>query len=127
MTEQRTEMTHGGQTGPQLQQQEQGIEVVPPVDILENQEEVVVVADLPGVSSDDVHVRLDPPELFLQGTQHAPSLEMPFQPLTFTRRFQVPEGLDPNKVEAELNEGVLRLRMPKAEEVKPKRIPVRSG
>lgn len=102
--------------------------LTPPVDIYETGEELVVVADLPGVEKSQLDIRVADGVLTIQAQ---PSHEMPgfpvheeFELASFYRQFRLAELIDQNAIKAELKNGVLWLRLPKAEEVKPKQIAV---
>ena len=105
--------------------------VAPPVDIHENADEILVVADVPGAHPDGVTVRLEKNELFLHASR---AEERPGQALLggqpspdYARTFVVPRGIDAERITAEMNSGVLRIRLPKSEAVKPRRIQVKSA
>jgi HSP20 family molecular chaperone IbpA len=100
--------------------------VMPPVDIYENQDEILLVADFPGVPKESLSVRLDRSELLIEGTQALPQEQPHIQPLAFSRAFRVPNTVDPNRISAELKHGVLQVRLAKSEAAKPRRIEVRS-
>jgi HSP20 family protein len=88
----------------------------------------VLTAGLPGASKQSLDIHLDKGVL----TINAPvGREMPGRPVysefewaPYYRQFQIPEGVDQGAVKAEFNNGVLTLRLPKAEAVKPRRIEV---
>lgn len=103
----------------------------PAVDIYETQDELVLVADLPGVSKEDLTIKLDDEILTIEGAAQASAA--PGQQLlseytsgTFYRQFTVGEAIDREKIDASLKNGVLELVLPKAEKAKPKRIEVKS-
>ena len=98
--------------------------LAPNVDIFENEQEILIDADLPGVSQDALTVDLHGSQLTLEG--RSLGVDGWTQAGRFRRTFTVPEIVDPERVEAELRAGVLRVRMPKREEAKPRRIPVES-
>ncbi len=105
--------------------------LVPSVDIYENSEEILLFADLPGVKKEHIAVDLDNGQLTLVGTRHMEQekgiqLEE-FGPAQYRRIFSVPQGIDLTKVDAELNDGVLKLHLPKSDAVKPRRVEVRQG
>lgn len=105
--------------------------VRPNVDIYENRDEYVVVADLPAVSKDALSIRLEDSELTIEGTVVDPmgdsAIEREFRLVNYRRSFVLPEFVDRAKVSAELTHGVLTLHLPKSEAVKPRRIQVRAG
>jgi HSP20 family molecular chaperone IbpA len=103
----------------------------PEIDIYENDNEILLVADLPGVSSDNLKVNVDNGELILEAQRSLPTsgtlLGNEFRDCDFYRRFAVPPGIDGTKVTAELRNGVLQLHLPKSEALKPRQINVRAG
>lgn len=104
----------------------------PAVDIFDNGEEIVLIADMPGVPGNAVDVNLDRGNLTVRGRVNAPVpngqlvLEE-FRVGDYVRTFAVSEDIDPSGIEAELKDGVLLVRLPKAEERKPRKIQVRTG
>jgi len=104
--------------------------VLPPVDIFEDEVGFTVLADLPGVAKDRLAVRVDGDSLVIEGAAAAPvGADMTLiygevlNPL-YRRTFTLSRELDPGKIEAKLDNGVLRLTIPKAEEARPRRIEV---
>lgn len=108
--------------------------MLPPVDIVENETGVTIYADLPGVSKDRLGVRVEGDSLTIEGSTAVPDtggdMEMVYGEVlnpSYRRSFTLSRDLDPGKIEASLNNGVLRLSIPKAEEAKPRRIEVQVG
>jgi HSP20 family protein len=105
--------------------------LIPSVDIYENTEEILLYADLPGVKKEDISIDLDNGQLTLVGNRFFETGKgvqfEEFGSAQFRRVFSVPQGIDLAKVDAELNEGVLKLHLPKSEAVKPRKIEVREG
>ena len=105
--------------------------VSPYVDVFENEQEILVVADLPGVASDSLAINLEENELTIEGRREprkgGTPLAREYQPTDFRRSFVVPSGIERDQIDAHLAAGVLRLRLPKAEALRPRRIAVRSG
>ncbi|MFO7973308.1 MAG: Hsp20/alpha crystallin family protein [Candidatus Hydrogenedentota bacterium] len=102
--------------------------LVPPVDIFENKDGLVVVADLPGVKKEAADVRVENGILTLKA---AAKSELPGEPLrheyqlrNYFRQFQLSEEVDQEKIKAEMKHGVLIINLPKREETKPKQISV---
>lgn len=104
---------------------------VPAVDIYETDDNVVLTAELPGVDPKDVDVRIEGNMLYLKGERKLDSnikedqyyrLERIYGP--FSRSFTLPASVDPDKVTAEYNHGVLTLTMAKKEEAKAKTIKI---
>jgi HSP20 family protein len=104
----------------------------PRVDIFETDSELVLFADLPGVSRQDIELRYERGELILRGkvTPAAVCGELVLQEYEtgdYYRVFQIHETIDANKIEAEHKNGVLTVHLPKQEAVKPKQVKVRAG
>ncbi len=107
-------------------------EVLPAVDIYDDDDETIVVADMPGVPGDAVDINFDRGELTIRG--HVASEDLggeialqEYQVGDFVRTFTVAESIDPAGITAEMKNGVLTLRLPKPTERKPRKIPVKSG
>ena len=103
--------------------------VGPLVDIYENQDEILLHADMPGVEKDNITVNIDNGTLTISGvrkfvTEGVATWEE-FGEVEFQRSFSVPQAIDIAKVNAELKDGVLRLHLPKSEAAKPKQIEIR--
>jgi HSP20 family protein len=106
--------------------------VAPPADIFENDDGFLIVADLPGVAADKVDIRLERGELTIHGSwsladREASPMAQEFRATDFERRFVVPDSIDVDAISAQIDGGVLRVRLPKSEAVKPRRIEVRTG
>jgi len=104
--------------------------VAPAVDIFENDTEILLYADMPGVVKEDLSINMDNGVLSLSGirklkTKGTAAWEE-FGNVEYIRSFSVPPTIDINRVEAELKDGVLRLHLPKSEMAKPKRIEIKS-
>jgi HSP20 family molecular chaperone IbpA len=104
--------------------------VAPPVDIYENRDEILVLAEVPGARNDGVTIRLEKNELYLHARREdagvGPDAKRPWG-ADYSRTFLVPRGIDAERITAELNAGVLRIRLPKSEALKPRRIEVRTS
>ena len=105
--------------------------VGPVVDIYENEDEILVYADMPGVEKDKVTVNVDNGTLTLSGIRvietKGAAVWHEFGDVEFKRNFSVPQTIDVEKVNAELKDGVLRLHLPKSEAAKPKQIEIKAG
>lgn len=103
----------------------------PRVDIYENEEEYLILADVPGSSEDAIRVDLHQGELVLAASRSAveegTALLREFDPLPFRRTFRVPDSIDANAVSAKVSRGVLTVHLPKSAAVRPRKIPVRAG
>jgi HSP20 family protein len=105
--------------------------IAPPVDIFETEEALTVVADLPGVSKDDVDIRVEDNVLTIKGkadyTLQAGAVREEFDLQGYYRQFKLSDEVDQSKISAETKNGVLTITLPKAEKTKPKRIKVNIG
>lgn len=106
-----------------------GYYFTPRVDIYENDEELTLLADIPGVRPEQVDLRYERGELLL----HARVGERPFpQQLSlheyevgdFYRIFHIHESIDASKIHAECKQGVLTVHLPKTESVRPRQVKV---
>lgn len=109
---------------------ERAVTVTPRVDILETEHEFLLLADLPGVTADGVDVRYEQGELTIFGRRPAANAgkneAVREHPGTnYQRVFGLSESLAADKIEADLRHGVLTVRLPKVEAVKPRKIAVR--
>jgi len=93
-----------------------------PVDIYEGADELLLLADLPGVEPDGLTVNFEAPELRIEGRRGSGDTAS-----VYSRTFRVSEQIDPNAIDAELAAGVLKLRLGKAAHTKPRKIEVRAG
>ena len=120
-------------TREQQQPQQPQRTVVPPVDVYEDESSITLLADLPGVSRDQLNVRVDGDTLVLEATATTvgpENLELVYGELqcpAYRRQFTLSRELDTQRIEAQLRDGVLRLTIPKAEEARPRRIQVQVG
>jgi HSP20 family protein len=105
--------------------------VAPSVDVFENTDEVLVVADVPGVSSEQVDVRVENGTLTLKAKRSPPdggtALAREYEVVDFVRTFRIPAGIDAANISAEAKNGTLLVRLPKIAAVKPRKIAVRAG
>lgn len=105
----------------------------PAVDIFEDEGGVTLLADMPGVSREQLQVRVDGETLWIEGTAtvvQAGNIELLHGELLtphYRRSFTLSRDLDASHIEARLQHGVLRLRIPKSESAKPRRITVQAG
>jgi len=99
--------------------------VAPAVDIFENKEELLIVADLPGVLKEDLSINFDKGHLTLEGRLRDFGPEE--EPFDYRRTFVVPQGIDAEKISANLQSGVLRVVLPKPAAIKPRQIAVNAG
>jgi HSP20 family protein len=105
--------------------------VAPRVDVYENANELLLVADVPGVTKESVSIQLDKGQVTIEASRADEIAGSPlvaeYRPADYARVFSIPQGIDASKIDAQLSGGVLRLRLPKSEALKPRRIEVRSS
>jgi HSP20 family molecular chaperone IbpA len=108
-----------------------GLVFTPAVDIFETDKEITLLADMPGVKAGDLNIDLHENVLTLdgdvksaQGTEEVDVIRE-YRIGKYYRQFTVSELIDQAKIEAELKDGFLRLRLPKAEAAKPRKITVK--
>lgn len=102
----------------------------PVVDILESESDLVVRAELPGISREDIDVEVTGESLTIRGERKVDEqdgakylrVERAYGP--FQRSFSIGIPVQPDKVKAAYRDGVLEVTVPKAEEVKPKKIEI---
>lgn len=104
--------------------------VAPLVDIYENEDEILLYADMPGVEKKDISVGIDNGRLSLGAVRKLESAGTvqweEFGDVELKRTFSVPQTIDVNKVSAELKNGVLHLHLPKSEAAKPRQIEIKA-
>ena len=106
----------------------------PAVDVEETADELVLRAELPGMTREDVEVELEDGVLSISGEKKYEKREENAQGLlyerrwgTFSRRFTLPRAVAADAITADLQAGVLTIRIPKAEEAKGRKIEVRES
>lgn len=106
---------------------------IPAVDIFETEDDVTVVAEMPGVTAQGIDVTLEDDVLTIRGTKQEQNmgstgrvLLREYEPGNYMRRFTVAETIDQEKIKATVNNGMLRVVLPKAEPAKPRKIEVQA-
>ena len=105
---------------------------IPAVDIYESPEALTLVADMPGVGSDNVAIDVHDNHLTLRGTvtiegEKERVLLQEYGVGDYFREFTLGRTIDQTKIEASMKHGVLTLTLPKAEAIKPRKISVKTG
>ncbi|WP_456405278.1 Hsp20/alpha crystallin family protein [Thiolapillus sp.] len=116
---------------PAMKQTEAAIR--PAVDIFEDESGITLLADMPGISKDRLNIKVEADVLTIEGDAEIPMPEG-MEPLYadiranhYQRSFTLSSEMDTEKIEANLKNGVLSLRIPKREEHKPRKIEVQVG
>ncbi len=97
-------------------------EFTPNVDIFENEHELLVVADVPGLDPNDIGVHVELPEFRIEAKVQGSE-----KPAVYTRSFRIDERIDPEGVKAEYKDGVLRVHLAKSPAFQPRRVQVQSS
>lgn len=104
--------------------------LLPPVDVFEDTEGITLYADLPGVPKDKINVRVEADTLTIEGeislltSQKLEPAHAEVQLPRYRRAFAIGAELNLEKIGAEFRHGVLKLRIPKAEHAKPRKVQV---
>lgn len=113
--------------------QEQQRAVLPPVDVFEDASGITLLADMPGVPKEKLELKVEGDALLIEGDvqSHTPDgLEAVYAELRaprYRRSFTLSRELDTTRIEANLKDGVLKLRIPKQAHAQPRRIAVTAG
>ena len=105
---------------------------VPATDVYETDEALTLVAEMPGVASAGLNVTVEENVLVIRGRPGTPETDAgevllkEFEVGPFYRAFQLPADYDTEKIEASVKQGVLTLRLPKSDRLKPRRIEVKA-
>nr|WP_319494790.1 Hsp20/alpha crystallin family protein [uncultured Desulfobacter sp.] len=103
----------------------------PSVDIYENENEILLYADMPGVHKDDVTVNIENGKLFISGVRRLDhqgvSTWEEFVDIEYIRSFSIPQTINVEDVEAKLKDGVLTLHLPKSEAAKPRLVEIKAA
>lgn len=105
---------------------------VPLVDIFETQNELTLLADMPGVPMENVEIDLDNNLLTIRGSVNAEKmggslLLQEYEVGDYYRQFNLTNVIDRNKIDASMKDGVLKVVLPKAEAAKPRKIAVKAS
>jgi len=103
----------------------------PSVDIYENENEILLYADMPGVHKEDVTVNIENGKLSISGIRRLDhqgvSTWEEFVDIEYVRSFSIPQTINVEDVQAKLKDGVLTLHLPKSEAAKPRMIEIKAA
>src|SRR5258705_1522067 len=106
----------------------------PPVDIYEDEHNITLKLEVPGIDEKDIDVRIDNNTLTVRGERKIEKEEkqenfrrVERQYGSFSRQFTLPSSVDPGQVSADYGQGVLKIKLAKKAEAKPKQIKVNVG
>ena len=101
------------------------------VDIYENDDELLMFADVPGVGQKDLSIHFDKNELTLEGHRSGDMegnpLRAEYRYYDYRRTFVIPQGIDAENIHAELRDGVVKVHLPKSEALKPRQIQIKAS
>lgn len=106
---------------------------LPRTDIFEREKEIVVMAEMPGVKRDAVDVNLETDELRISGRVDETAIEghelayAEYEVGDYERTFRITGGIDADKIDATMKNGVLQIVLPKSKEAMPQKISVKAG
>jgi HSP20 family protein len=115
------------------EQTKPGLVFTPDVDIFETEKELTLLADMPGVKPADINIDLSEGVLTLEGDVKNPQAENEAELFNeyrigkYYRQFNLSEIIDQAKIEAAMTDGVLRLKLPKVEAAKPRKITIKAS
>jgi HSP20 family protein len=107
---------------------------IPPMDLVESQDHYVLHADLPGMSEKDVNIELESGVLTISGERRSElkdekggyrRVERAYG--SFSRSLTLPEGVNADAISASFDRGVLEVRIPKPEQIKPRKVTISVG
>lgn len=107
--------------------------VLPAVDVFEDEAGITLVADMPGVPKDQLEIKVEGDSLLIEGSVHSQTpegLEAIYAEVRvprYRRSFKLSRELDSAKIDANLKDGVLTIRLPKQAHAQPRRIEVRTS
>jgi len=104
--------------------------VAPPVDVFESADDLLIVADVPGVPNGGIELRVENGTLSLdakrpQSKDEHPALAREYDEVDFSTTFRIPAGIDTGAISAETKNGTLVVRLPKAAGAKSRKISVK--
>ena len=107
---------------------------IPPVDIEEDQERIVLTAELPGFKEDQIDIQMEGGVLTIRGERKFEDKEdgknyhrVERSYGQFVRSFTLPNNVDRERIQANFSNGLLRIELPKREEAKPRQIKITGG
>ncbi len=130
MAERELQVQEKQQVAGAAEQTKPGLLFTPAVDIFETEKELVLLADMPGVKPADLDIDLRENTLTLSGevlafeTKDEQQVLSEYEVGKYYRQFTLSEVIDQEKIEAAMDKGVLRLRLPKVEKATPRKISV---
>lgn len=116
---------------PQAGREARTAPIAPAIDVFEDEEGIVLRADLPGVSKESLEVRVEGETLTIAGqvslgeAKTLGSVYAEVRVADYRRELVLSRDLDSSRIDAAIKDGVLQVRVPKLEQARPRRVPVR--
>ena len=116
-----------------VEQTRPGLVFTPAVDIFETDQQITLLADMPGVATEDISIDLREGVLTIAGEvkpwekADEKDVLIEFEIGKYYRQFTLSEAIDQDKIDAQLNDGVLKLALPKSAKARPRKITVTAG
>ncbi len=116
-----------------LERTRPGMTFTPAVDIFETENDITLIADMPGVKPENLDIDLREGVLTMTGEPEYPGKEdetpilEEYRTGRYVRRFTLSDVIDQTKIEAHISDGVLTLVLPKAEKAVPRKVAVKAG
>ena len=106
--------------------------IAPSVDVYENKDELLVIADVPGVTKEQMTLHLEKGQLTIEARRSTEAtaggpLAAEYRAFDYRRTFLIPQGVDAEKIVADLRDGVLQVHLPKIAALRPRQIPIRTS
>ena len=103
--------------------------IMPPASVTEINDGYMLEIEMPGVKKDGLEISVENNELTIVGRRSLPAMEGALihresRPENFRRAFEIDPSIDANKISAKIDQGLVTLTLPKAEQVKPRKITV---
>lgn len=129
MTDQELQVTEKQAVASEGEFTHEGIYFSPAVDIFDTEKELVLLADMPGVSAENIEIDLRDDTLTILGrvppaTGEGQVLLSEYKTGNYFRTFRITEIVDRAKITAAISDGVLKLVLPKVEKAVPRKIPI---
>ncbi|MGE0087757.1 MAG: Hsp20/alpha crystallin family protein [Desulfococcaceae bacterium] len=132
MSEKELQVQEKQQVASPAEQTRPGMIFTPAVDIFETEKELVLLADMPGVKTEDLDIDLRENTLSLSGEVRPfegadeQNVLAEYAVGKYYRQFTLSEVIDQERIDAKLDKGVLRLTLPKVEKAKPRKIAIKA-
>ena len=116
-----------------LERTRPGMTFTPAVDIFETENDITLIADMPGVKPENLDIDLREDVLTMTGEPGYPGKENEtpileeYRTGRYVRRFTLSDVIDQSKIEAQVSDGVLTLVLPKAEKAVPRKVAVKAA